>query len=108
MLILIRTNILVMVLDMIHTEFFHCLMLMAVDSRKKKAILILGKGLTDVAEKTTLNLENKYFRSVLQRNIKNCLSFHYNGANSSVFVNGAEFHKFKAKDLEINEAPFCL
>ena len=81
---------------------------MAVDSRKKRAILILGEGLTDVAEKTTLNLENKYFRSVLQRNIKNYLSFHYNGANSYVFVNGVEFHKFKAKDLEINEAPLCL
>ena len=106
MLILIRTNILVMVWDMIRTEFFHCLM--AVDSRKKKAILILSEGLTDVAEKTTLNLENKYFRSVLQRNIKNYLSFHYNGANSYVFVNGVEFHKFKAKDLEINEAPLCL
>ena len=30
-----------------------------------------------------------------------CLSLHYNGANSYLFVNGKEIHKFKAKDFEI-------
>ena len=33
---------------------------------------------------------------------------HYNGANSYVFVNGTEIHKFKAKDSGINAIPFCL
>ena len=30
-----------------------------------------------------------------------CLSLHYNGANSYLFVNGIEIYKFKAKDSEI-------
>ena len=37
-----------------------------------------------------------------------CLSFHYNGANSCLFVKGVEIHKFKAKDSEINAIPSCL
>ena len=35
-------------------------------------------------------------------------SLHYNGANSYLFVNGTEIHKFKAKDFEIVAIPFCL
>ena len=37
-----------------------------------------------------------------------CLSLHYNGANSYLFVNVTEIHKFKAKDSEIIAAPLCL
>ena len=37
-----------------------------------------------------------------------CLSLHYNGANSYLFVNGTEIYKFKAKDSEIVASPFCL
>ena len=33
---------------------------------------------------------------------------HYNGANSHLFVNGTEIHKFKAKDSEIVATPLCL
>ena len=29
------------------------------------------------------------------------MNLHYNGANSYLFVNGIEIHKFKAKDSEI-------
>ena len=41
-------------------------------------------------------------------NIKFCLSLHYNGANSYLFVNGTEIIKFKAKDSEIVASPLCL
>ena len=41
-------------------------------------------------------------------NKKFCLSLHYNGANSDLFVNGAEIYKFKAKDSEILVRPICL
>ena len=34
-----------------------------------------------------------------------CLSLHYNGANSHLFVNGTEIHKIKAKDSEIVATP---
>ena len=33
---------------------------------------------------------------------------HYNGANSYLFVNGAEIYKFKAKDSEIVATPLHL
>ena len=39
---------------------------------------------------------------------KFCLSLHYNGANSYLFVNGTEIYKFKVKDSENVAAPLCL
>ena len=39
---------------------------------------------------------------------KFCLSLHYNGATSYLFVNGTEIYKFKAKDSEIVASPLCL
>ena len=39
---------------------------------------------------------------------KSCLSLHFNGANSYLFVNGTEIYKFKAKDSEIVPSPLCL
>ena len=39
---------------------------------------------------------------------KFCLSLHYNGANSYLFVNGTEICKFKAKDSELVATPLCL
>ena len=37
-----------------------------------------------------------------------CLSWNYNGANSYLFVNGTDIHKFKAKDPEMNAIPLFL
>ena len=37
-----------------------------------------------------------------------CLSLHYNGANSYLFVNGVEIIKFKVRDSAINAIPLCL
>ena len=39
---------------------------------------------------------------------KFCLSLHYNGANSYLFVSGTEIIKFKAKDSKIVASPLCL
>ena len=41
-------------------------------------------------------------------NTKFCLSLHYNGANSYLFVNRTEIQKFKAKDSEIVSNNLCL
>ena len=49
-----------------------------------------------------------YSISFTKENTKFCLSLHYNGANSYLFVNGTEIIKFKAKDFEIAAYPFCL
>ena len=43
-----------------------------------------------------------------ENNKKFCLSLHYNGANSYLFVNGTEIHKRKAKNSKIVATLFCL
>ena len=43
-----------------------------------------------------------------EKNKKFCLSLHYNGANSYLFVNGTEIYKFKAKGSETVASPLCL
>ena len=46
-------------------------------------------------------MQRKSIQSVLLSIIKRFrLSLHYNGANSFLFVNGVEIHKFKVKDSE--------
>ena len=37
-----------------------------------------------------------------------CLSLHYDGDNSYLFVNGKEVTKFKAKNSELIKYPMCL
>ena len=56
---------------------------------KKKDILILGKGPTQGLEHT-LTAEKLYSINFTKENTKFCLSLHYNGANSFLFVNGIE------------------
>ena len=63
---------------------------------KKKDILILGKG--QGLGRTTLTAEKLYSINFTENTKKFCLSLHYNGDNSYLFVNGTEIHKFKAKD----------
>ena len=41
-------------------------------------------------------------------NNKFCVSLHYSGANSYLFVNGTEIYKFKIKDSEIVATLLCL
>ena len=74
---------------------------------KKKDILILGIGPTQGLEHT-LTAEKMCSINFTVPNINFCLSLHYNGANSYLFVNGTEIYKFKAKDFEIVAIPSCL
>ena len=54
-------------------------------------------------------MQKKCIQLILQKkNKKLCLSLHYNGANSYLFVNGTEIYRFKAKDSEIAATPLCL
>ena len=66
---------------------------------KKKDILIIGKGPTQWL-KHTLTAEKMYSINVTVTKKKSCLSLHFNGANSYLFVNGTEIYKFKAKVSE--------
>ena len=59
-------------------------------------ILILGKDFIQGLNGTTI-----YAEKMNSVNFKLVLSFHYNGDNSYLFVNGKEMIKSKAKDSEI-------
>ena len=115
-----NTNILVMVLDLIEDQVFHFssggfgqnVLIFGADistsihiDNKKKDILVLGptQGL-----ESTLIAEKMYLISFTVTKKKFCLSLHYNGANSYLFVNDTEIIKFKAKDSAIVASPLCL
>ena len=70
-------------------------------------MLVLGIGPTQGLERT-LTAEKMYSIDFTVTNKKLCLSLHYNGANSYLFVNDTEIYKFKAKDSEIVASPLCL
>ena len=77
-------------------------------NNKTKNILVLGKDFVQGLDNTTIHAEKLYSMNFTKTNTKFCLSLHYNGANSYLFVNGIEIHKFKAKDSEIVATPLCL
>ena len=75
---------------------------------KGKDILILGTGPTQGLGEHSLTAEKMYSINFINTNEKFCLSLHYNGENSYLFVNGIEIIKFKAKDSKIVSSPLCL
>ena len=64
---------------------------------KGKDILILGSGPTQGLGEHSLTAEKMYSINFTVTKKKFCLSVHYNGANSYLFVNVTEIYKFKAK-----------
>ena len=74
---------------------------------KGKGILVLGKGPSQGLE-STLTAEKTYSIDFTLTKKKFCLSLHYNGGNSYLFVNGTEIYKFKAKDFNILVGSICL
>ena len=75
---------------------------------KGKDISILGKGPTQGLDDTTLTTEAKYLINFSRSQRKFCLSLHYNGLNSFLFVNATITHHFKANDSEIKKYSLCL
>ena len=65
---------------------------------KGKDILILGTGPTQGLGEHSLTAEKRYSINFADHS---CLSLHYNGANSYLFVNSTKIIKFKAKDSNI-------
>ena len=76
--------------------------------KKKNNILILGEAPPQELEGTTLTAEKEYSINFTVTRKKFCLSLHYNGANSYLFVNGTEIIKFNGKDSEMVAVPLCL
>ena len=70
----------------------------------KNNILVLGKDFIQGINGTTIYTEKEYLINFTKNN-KRFVIF----KNSYLFVNGAEIHKFKAKDSEIVATPsLCL
>ena len=67
---------------------------------KKKDILVLGIGPTQGLEHT-LTAEKMYSINFTVTKKKFCLSLHYNGANSYLFVNGKKFTNSKQNILKL-------
>ena len=74
-------------MDLIEKDFIHTLMVELVEC---------NKGPTQGLE-YTMSPEKMYSINFTENNKIFCLSLNYNGANSYLFVNGKEIHKFEAK-----------
>ena len=68
---------------------------------KGKNILILGKDPTQGLAEHSLTAEKMYSVNFTDNREKHCLSLHYNGANSYLFVNDTEIIRFKAKGSKL-------
>ena len=84
-----------------------------IDNKKKDILVmnildILGKGSTQGLDDTALTEEAQYSINFSRSNTKFCLSLHYNGSNSFLFVNATKIYKFKTKDSEIKKNIPCV
>ena len=77
-------------------------------NNENKDILILAKGQTQGLDNTTLTAEAEYSINFSRSKRKLCLSLHYNGSNSFLFVNATKIYQFKTKDSEIKTYPLYL
>ena len=75
---------------------------------KGKDILILGIGPMQGLGEHSVTAKKMYSINFTKDNTKFCLSLHYNGPNSYLFVNSTEIIKFKAKDSNIIARTLCL
>ena len=70
-------------------------------TNKTQNILILGDGLIQKVTNTTIYAEKMYSPNFSAENKIFCLSLHYNGDDSYLFVNGKEVTKFTVRKSEI-------
>ena len=77
-------------------------------NNKTRSILVLGKDFIQGIDGTTIYVKKMYSTNFTAGNKTFCLSLHYDGDNSLLFVNGTEIINFKAKDSEIVPYPLCL
>ena len=79
-------------------------------ANNKVNILVLGKDIIQGINGTTIYAEKKYLINFTKSKTRFCLSLHYNGDSSYLFVNGTEIYKLKAKEYEIKDGQteICL
>ena len=62
-------------------------------NNRTKNILVLGKDFTQELDNAIIYVEKLYSVNFTKPNTKFCLSLHYNGSNSYLFVKGKEIQK---------------
>ena len=77
-------------------------------TNKTQRILVLGHGLVQKINNTIIYAEKMHSPNFSAENKEFCLSLHYNGDDSYLFVNGKEVTKFKARDSEIKANKLTL
>ena len=75
---------------------------------KTQNILVLGHAFIQKTNNTTIYVERSYSPNFSIENKVFCLSLHYNGDDSYLFVNGKNVLKFKAKNSEIKPQAIAL
>ena len=73
-----------------------------------KNILVLVEGSTKGLEDATITAAAKYLFNFTESEKWFVLRLHYNGSNSSLFVNIVKLYLFRAKDSEIKLYQVCL
>ena len=71
-------------------------------------IYLMGEGLTQGINDTTIYAEKKYWRNFTDPGKKFVLSLHYNGDDSYLFVNGRQELKFKCKTDQLVKEKLCI
>ena len=77
-------------------------------NNRTKNILVLGKDFVQGLDNTAIFAEKLYSIIFTKTNTKFCSRLDYNGANSYLFVDGTEIHKFKANDSGTVVTPLCV
>ena len=71
-------------------------------------IYLMGDGLMQGINDTTLYVEKNYWRNFTDPRKKFIISLHYNGDESYFFVNGRQELKFKAKTDQLVKEKLCI
>ena len=71
-------------------------------------IYLMGDGLTQGINDTTLYVENNYWRNFTDPGKKFIISLHYNGDESYFFLNGRQELKFKAETDQLVKEKLCI
>ena len=77
-------------------------------TNQAQSVLVFGHGLIQKINDTTIYAEKLYSRNFTVDNQIFCLSLHYNGDNSYLFVNSRKVTKFKTNNFELINYRMCL
>ena len=98
-----------------HTTDARNVLIFAVDmsfsahaTNRANNIYLMGKGLMQGINGTTIYAEKNFYRNFTDPGKKFVLSLHYNGNDSYLFVNGRQELKFKAKTNQLVKEKLCI